>query len=190
MSDIFVTADTHFFHHNILKYSAAVRPFNTVDEMNAVIMTRWNAVVRPDDVVYHLGDVAFCSKAVLSNLMSGLNGRKMLVLGNHDRKQDAMLECGFDEVSVRRTIAYGGYELKMSHLPYYDPLDQWDSKHKEARWEDDGKSWLLCGHVHMTWKVKGRMVNVGQDQWDLTPVRLREVVDLIRSTEDMRREEE
>lgn len=54
---VFFTADTHFFHHSIIKYCR--RPFRSVEEMNAGIIARWNAQVGKDDRIYHLGDVSF-----------------------------------------------------------------------------------------------------------------------------------
>ena len=53
---LFFTSDTHFNHTNILQYCN--RPFKIVDQMNETIITNWNNVVEPDDIVFHLGD--FC----------------------------------------------------------------------------------------------------------------------------------
>lgn len=55
---VWLTADTHFCHANILKFCQ--RPFKDVTEMDLQMITRWNAVVGPADVVYHLGDLALC----------------------------------------------------------------------------------------------------------------------------------
>ena len=49
---IFVTADTHFNHENIIKYCN--RPFKDVNEMNEVIINNWNSVVSKDDIIYHI----------------------------------------------------------------------------------------------------------------------------------------
>lgn len=36
----------------------APRPFLSVEEMNETIINNWNKRVSPNDVVYHLGDIA------------------------------------------------------------------------------------------------------------------------------------
>jgi calcineurin-like phosphoesterase family protein len=56
MAKVFFTSDTHFNHANIISYCS--RPFSSADEMNREIIARWNAVVGPEDTVYHLGDFA------------------------------------------------------------------------------------------------------------------------------------
>ncbi len=51
MPKVYFTADTHFNHANVLKYCA--RPFASIDEMNRELIARWNALVGPEDTVYH-----------------------------------------------------------------------------------------------------------------------------------------
>lgn len=77
-------ADTHFGHASILKNCN--RPFRDTAEMDAAMVERWNAVVRPDDHVYHLGDFGFPGRDPLAfrRLFHSLHGRKFLILGNHD----------------------------------------------------------------------------------------------------------
>ena len=77
--DIWVISDTHFNHSNILTFSDKVgnpvRAFSSVEEMNEIMIDRWNSVVKPGDKVYHLGDVLFGDKEAFSRLWPRLNGR-------------------------------------------------------------------------------------------------------------------
>ena len=81
----FVTADHHFFHKTIIDYCN--RPFKDVWEMNAELERLWNEAIKPDDVVYHLGDFGFFAKDQLglTQLFKRLHGEKILVYGSHDR---------------------------------------------------------------------------------------------------------
>lgn len=54
----YVISDTHFFHRNIIDYCK--RPFKSVEEMNSEMIRKWHRRVKPDDIVYHLGDVGMC----------------------------------------------------------------------------------------------------------------------------------
>lgn len=81
MSNIFLIGDTHFGHENIIKYCN--RPFSSAAEMDEIMIANWNAVVRPQDHIYHLGDVAM-SRERLNSIMPRLLGHKRLILGNHD----------------------------------------------------------------------------------------------------------
>ena len=78
---IFFTADTHFGHANILKLCG--RPFDTIEEMNEVMIGKWNDRVKGTDTVYIVGDMFFrCSDA--ETILKRLKGKKRLVIGNHD----------------------------------------------------------------------------------------------------------
>lgn len=82
---IFFTSDLHFYHGNIMKYCPKFRAFNDVSEMNERLIELWNAVVKPEDTVYDLGDFAFCNKLKdLKSIARRLNGSHVLILGNHD----------------------------------------------------------------------------------------------------------
>jgi len=80
---MFFTADSHFGHANIIKYCN--RPFNSVDEMDETMVRRWNSVVEPSDVVYHLGDFALCKNGYAKNILNCLNGKIYLCRGSHDK---------------------------------------------------------------------------------------------------------
>ena len=79
---IYVTADPHFYHENIIKYTN--RPFSAFREMNAVMTENWNQSVGDDDEVYILGDLTMREGDVVEQLLENLHGRKYLVRGNHD----------------------------------------------------------------------------------------------------------
>lgn len=86
MPAVFLTSDTHFGHINICKFTnydgTPVRPWDDVNEMDEEMVKRWNDTVRPNDKVYHLGDVVINRKSL--EIMDRLNGDKVLIRGNHD----------------------------------------------------------------------------------------------------------
>lgn len=83
MNKLFFTADHHFGHKNILKYSE--RPFKSVAEMDDALIKRWNEKVGPNDTVYHLGDVGLNAPQELENILNQLNGTIYLIKGNHEK---------------------------------------------------------------------------------------------------------
>ncbi len=114
MSKIYVIADTHFNHQNIIKYCH--RPFKDVTEMNKTIIDNWNQVVTNDDIVYHLGDFGFGTKEELQQIFEKLNGKKYLIMGNHDVRVGAKYyeESGFIKV-YRKEYTINNYVL--THKP-------------------------------------------------------------------------
>lgn len=90
------TSDSHFNHKNILEYEKEKRPFKTIEEMNEVLIDNWNSVVLPRDRVYHLGD--FCLSKHSIELAARLNGRKRLILGNHDTHNIALYSPYFEKI--------------------------------------------------------------------------------------------
>lgn len=112
---IYFIADTHFHHRKIIEY--ANRPFDKVYEMDKVMIDRWNRTVRPEDVVFHLGDFGFGPVNVLKHTLSLLNGRITLIKGNHDRGFFACLDLGFASVASRLQICLDGTQVLLSHRP-------------------------------------------------------------------------
>lgn len=107
-------ADTHFNHENIIKYCN--RPFKNSKEMNDYIISKWNSVVKKNDIVYHLGDVGFGTTEELKEIVRRLNGTKILIRGNHDFRRGAngWKEVGFAEVYRKRLILEN---LVLTHEP-------------------------------------------------------------------------
>jgi calcineurin-like phosphoesterase family protein len=172
------TADFHLGHRNIIEYCN--RPFTDVDEMNRALIANWNQVVGADDTVWVVGDFALGKIAETLPLASALNGRKILIAGNHDRcwsghgrRADGWTErysdAGFDEVIQGSAHAVlDRRRVLLCHFPYRGDSQNQD-RFVDARPVDKGE-WLLHGHVHDRWSQRGRMINVGVDTNDFTPV--------------------
>jgi calcineurin-like phosphoesterase family protein len=83
----FVIADTHWGHAKSLTFltrdGERLRPFDSVEEMDELMVENWNKVVNNTDTVYHLGDVVIPRASL--KLLGRLKGRKILIRGNHDR---------------------------------------------------------------------------------------------------------
>jgi len=151
----FVTGCTHFGHANIIKLSD--RPFESVEQMDRILIDNWNAVVRPQDTVYHLGDFAFrAAKDVETAYVSKLNGHLVRLQGNHDPKG-----WGADYLTVKYN--------KVKAVLFHYPIEEWD-----GWWR--GTVHLHC-HTHKPEFISGeRRGNVGVDATDFAPMRLEDAV--------------
>lgn len=164
---IWYTSDTHFWHQAIIDYCN--RPFRTLDGhfdvggMNAELIRRWNERVAPEDTIIHLGDFSFGSREQQREIASRLNGHKVIVLGNHDPSAARILDAGFDEAKREMRLADGPYLLYLRHKP-------------NEEFERTEFDFHLCGHVHEKWRRRGKIINVGVDQWDYRPVSIGELV--------------
>lgn len=115
---IWFTSDTHFGHANIIKHCN--RPFRDVHIMDAYLIAYWNQLVRPGDTIYHLGDFAFATKDRVTDILSKLNGRKILIAGNHDPSHTRKNEGWYDAVPWR-FIDIDGVNSLMVHNPAQAP---------------------------------------------------------------------
>jgi calcineurin-like phosphoesterase family protein len=172
---IFFTSDTHFGHQNILAYCN--RPFSTLEEMNEGLIDRWNSRVLDGDVVYHIGDFAMGQRHNIL-IRKRLNGRVILIRGNHDRAAHIMkTEAGFDEVHDNLALEVDGIKLYLSHIPLhvYDPTQRkYDPKLLQPAPVD--ADYILCGHVHQQWNRIGNTINVGTDVSNYYPLTLSELL--------------
>jgi calcineurin-like phosphoesterase family protein len=67
---LYFTGDTHFSDPRVLRIDR--RPFSTIAEHDEALIAKWNEIVGPDDVVWHLGDFARGSAAAVDALLSRL----------------------------------------------------------------------------------------------------------------------
>jgi len=181
-NNIFFTSDTHFNHENIIKY--AMRPFVNKDEMNEALIKNWNSVVKPDDIVFHLGDFMFGNINRFWEFRSRLNGKIYLIHGNHDYKMmsEGNIEEGFEDICSQMNIVVDGQKIYLNHFP----LLTFDGIFKNK------PTWQLFGHVHSnqyhpyTSPDMGRLsyllpfqYDVGVDNNNYTPVSFNEVKEII-----------
>ena len=176
----FVTADHHFGHVRIGEL--AQRPFASVAEMDSELARRWNAVVGPDDLVLHLGDLALGDLQASLALTATLNGRRFLVPGNHDRVSPARQSKKAIERFLPLYEAAGwtvlpeivagtrhGRPLLASHYPYrYGPPPEGRRTPHAPLFEGLP---LLHGHTHARdHGPDGLQFHVGVDAHDFAPV--------------------
>lgn len=190
----FFTSDTHFGHSNIIKFEAENRPFSSTEEMDEVMIERWNAVVKKRDIVYHLGDAIMGDFRAGIEKMKRLNGQKILIPGNHDRvfsglKPDyaekwrpfykEVFEIVDGEQHFTNLDHNRNFRVLMCHFPY-EGDSHGEDRYSDKRPVDNGLP-LLHGHVHGQWKFNGRQFNVGVDVNNLTPVSEDEVIEWVKS---------
>ena len=125
-------ADTHFSHANIIKYSN--RPFASKFEMNSKLMENWNTKVSQDDTVYHLGDFCFADEQEGQSILDRLNGKKHLIIGNHDKTGVKL--SGWESVSHYKEVSIDGQFIVLCHYA----MRVWNKSHHGA--------WMLYGHSH------------------------------------------
>ena len=133
--NIWFTADTHFCHEHIIKFSH--RPFRDAAEMNDELIRRWNETVPEDGIVFHLGDFCQGNSSDWNNIMCLLHGKIYLILGNHDVKN---MRPGyaqrFEQVAEQMTISVGGQSIILNHNPFLC----YGGSYRDV--------WQLFGHVH------------------------------------------
>ncbi len=157
------------------------RPWKTVEEMNQGLIDSWNSVVKPDDILYFLGDFAFAGTQKIESILKQLNGNIFHILGNHDRKvsNKRWLELGMKEVHEQLILNYCGTKLLLCHFPYL--VDVEDDRYRQLRPIDDGTI-LIHGHRHSVPQEKIRVSSKGTVMYDVgidahaKPIRINEVL--------------
>ncbi len=158
---IFLTADEHYNHANIIKYCN--RPFTSVEEMNAALIARHNEVVKDGDTVYHLGDFAFGQKEIVMPIIKQLNGKHIFIQGSHDRWLNGNAP---------------------SIIEFRHGNDVWVGCHYAMRvWpKSHYGAYQAYGHSHGHLPPTGRQMDVGVDTHNFYPYSLDEVKKLIDDT--------
>lgn len=156
MSNVLFISDLHLGHENIMKFSSEHRAGSDITEHDAWIVERWNSVVRPKDVVYLLGDVAFTPTGLTS--IARLNGRIKLLRGNHDEFSTAIYSELFDDL-LPGLFKYK--EFWLSHCPIHPA---------ELRGRRN-----IHGHVHHKSIPDDRYINVCVEPLRGAPISLDQI---------------
>ena len=120
MPNRFLISDTHFGHASTwekftLEDGSPLRPFTSTEEMDEAMVDNWNKTVRPQDTVYHLGDVVIARRHL--ETVKRLNGRKILIRGNHDIYKDKdYYGAGFEQIHGVRVFVD---QFILSHIPLH-----------------------------------------------------------------------
>lgn len=115
---IWFVSDTHFSHKAIINFCK--RPFNSIEEMNEVLISNWNSVINPQDLVFHLGDFAFASNGEWKRILGQLNGKIHLIVGNHDdsRYPGRQTFDLFESVSLQKHLIIDKRHVILNHYPF------------------------------------------------------------------------
>lgn len=175
---VWFTSDLHLGH----RFVSGLRGFETAHAHDVALQINWHRVVRPEDQVWVLGDIAVSNPGYALDCIGDWPGRKHLIAGNHDachpmhrdsyRWQKRYLEV-FESVQPFARRRIGAQEVMLSHFPY--TADRGDPRGMQYRLPDLGAV-LLHGHTHSGAKrTSGREIHVGVDARNLTPVSLDEI---------------
>jgi calcineurin-like phosphoesterase family protein len=183
----FVISDHHLGHTNSwekfkLSDGSPLRPFTSTEEMNETMIERHNAKVKEQDTVYFLGDVVINKKYL--ELVKRMNGRKILVRGNHDIfKDEDYREVGFEQIHGVRVFVD---KFILSHIPLHPDC-------VSERFRVNVHGHLHANEIKMPWGVNAdrneiiyadfpdpRYLCVCVEQTDFTPLHFDEVEERIQ----------
>lgn len=161
--NIFIVSDTHWGHQNILKFTDSktgdrIRLFESLDEMDELMIENWNKTVRDEDIVYHLGDVYFGEG---HKVLKRLKGRKRLIVGNHDNLKSPYLQNNFQKILMWRM--FPEFNCVLTHVPIHE-----SSMYKVQ--------YNLHGHIHQQASPSERHVNCCVEVQNYTPRAIEELI--------------
>lgn len=197
---IFFTSDLHIGHEKVIEFSN--RPFKECKEMHRHIIKNFNAVLDDDSVLYVLGDVGMCGTEELKKVLGKIKGTKVLILGNHDKKHNAMYNAGFDIVLNSACLYIAGQRVTMSHCPLLGlyrentegmrsgVVENWHGENREnfKQYTVTNEGQFHChGHIHSpnsgkSKKILGRQFDVGVDANSFRPVSISTIESWIAKT--------
>lgn len=184
LAKIYFTSDWHIGHANVLQFDQ--RPFRDMDHMNRVLVNNYNSTVGDNDTVYFLGDMGLGNSESLTKVVKELKGKKILILGNHDKGIQSMTRIGFLAVMYSSSLVIANQLVTMTHCPLrgvwredaskmngYVEGDNWHKEHKHKNFSiPDFGQFHLHGHTHKlpAERILDRQMDVGVRANDYRPV--------------------
>ena len=185
MSDIWLSSDLHLMHNKPFLYEP--RGFTSTEEMCEAIVERWNSVVRDEDFIYNLGDIALSNVDAAIPYLQRLKGHQIWILGNHDtlgKIEKILPQCpniqllGTPRDSYATVIKSGKWSFYLSHYPTL--TSNFDEKHLNQHIIS------LHGHTHQQINFLQSnnpfLYHVGLDSHNCCPVNLEEIKTEIKNT--------
>lgn len=170
----FLISDTHFGHQGVCNFlrddNTKLRPWNTAEEMDEDLVKNWNEVVGQKDRVYHLGDVVINRKALKT--LSRLNGRKVLIKGNHDIFRINDYLSYFDDIR--------GYHVLDNFILSHVPLHTCNL----YRWNCNIHGHLHHRRVQSQDNIDTRYFNVSVECINYTPIEFSDLKNKIKEQQD------
>lgn len=186
-NDIWFLSDHHFNHENIIKFTGyngkLIRPgFDNIQHMNEYIVERHNSVVKPGDKVYFGGDMGYRFGPYLLRM----NGRKRLIMGNHDDKFTIDDFKMFDKVLSWRMFKQFEKPFVVSHYPLhpmsfiYRGMNRNEETQKNVP-ENFTTAYNVHGHIHEKLVRNGnavdeRFFNIACEHLNFTPIHVEDLV--------------
>lgn len=175
MSKIYFTSDHHFGHKNIIEFSR--RPFKDVDEMDEILIRKWNEKVKPEDEVYHLGDVGLSSSGKLRKILERLNGKIYLINGNHEKSAQAC-HTRFEWIKDYYELVVKDDEFERGEqliVLFHYAMREWNASH----WG----TYHLYGHAHGTLPddLNSLSFDIGVDCHNFYPLSYEEVKAIMKT---------
>lgn len=151
-------SDYHFSHTNIMKFCPTSRPYKGIEEMNEDIVKIHNSFVGKNDTFYFLGDFSFAKhKDEIEPWFDRLNGRKHLIIGNHDHQETISL--GWESVNSHKEFRHNKVRVVLNHYPLVEHNGyHYNTPEPEFHLE----AMHLYGHVHST---KGKPYTKSPNEW-------------------------
>lgn len=174
------TADLHLMHEGTIGYCN--RPFRDKDHMDTWLIDAINSRVKPEDMLFHVGDLAMGSKRLVREMLARINGTVITVQGNHDKNN------GVKTVGDWFFTDVGPHRVFVCHVPYYYDTPERSVKRvlpKElVDFVERTCDFSVCGHVHDSWGIShyGAIptINVGVDVRGYRPLSDDELIALYR----------
>ncbi len=133
---IFFSSDQHFGHINVIAHCN--RPFKNVEEMDETMIKNWNDKVGKRDTVYVVGDFTFRSGKHVQEYVDQLNGKILLVAGNHDERNK----------QITKVFGQCPKLLRIKHYKQRIVLCHYNLKNWQGKLRDIMPSYHLYGHGH------------------------------------------